>query len=129
MDNSIQRGRQTGQKIWGKAKFQKTEKYLGNLDPYLRDMALLSWSNFARPVLDLKTRSLCMVAALAITGRAELRTHTFGALNNGATPEEIREVIRQMLPYAGLANAIDAFAIANKAIAEHQPISDRPKTS
>ncbi|MFH1651969.1 MAG: carboxymuconolactone decarboxylase family protein [Chloroflexota bacterium] len=117
--DDVRVGRQTGEKIWGKAHFQNVEEYLEGTSPYIHEMSLQFWSNFARPELDVKTRSLCMIAALTVMGRPEVRLHVFGALNNGATPEEVLEVIRQMVAYIGIPKVADAFAIANKTIKEY----------
>lgn len=57
---------------------------------------------WSRPHLDLKTRSLITVAALAALGRPNgLRLNIEMALNNGATKEEVLETLLQMAPYAG----------------------------
>jgi 4-carboxymuconolactone decarboxylase len=49
----------------------------------------------SRPQLDLKTRQLCTVAALAAMGNAQpqLRYHIDGALNVGWSPAEILEAV------------------------------------
>lgn len=49
----------------------------------------------------------------------ELATHVKGALNNGATQEEIREVILQAACYCGMPAGIEGFRVAWKAIEEH----------
>jgi 4-carboxymuconolactone decarboxylase len=57
---------------------------------------------WSRDVLPLKTRSLVVLAMLAAINRAdELKGHINGALNNGATPEEITEVFVQGAAYLG----------------------------
>jgi 4-carboxymuconolactone decarboxylase len=48
----------------------------------------------------------------------ELATHVKGALNNGATEEEIREVILQAACYCGMPAGIEGFRVAGKAIQE-----------
>lgn len=122
-----QLGREMGQTIWGKARFDKMEQSGRELNPQFIDLALWTWSLFASPTLDLKTRSLCMVAALTALGQTEeLRMHLFGALNNGASEQEIEEVIMQMAPYGGLPKARGALLAARKVFAEYQPITDRP---
>lgn len=65
---------------------------------------------YTRDVLDDKTRELCTVAALTVQGFAlpELRVHTKGALNCGASREEIVEVITQMVAYCGFPGATNA---------------------
>jgi 4-carboxymuconolactone decarboxylase len=70
-----------------------------------------AWGNvWQRPGLDLKTRSLITVAMLAAQGKQhELKAHVRGAITNGATPEELREVMLHATVYCGFPTAIDAF--------------------
>ena len=72
---------------------------------------------WCREGLDMKTRSLITVSMLTALGRAhELKGHVRGALNNGATPEEIREVLLHAAVYCGAPLAIDAFRAAQEVI-------------
>ena len=70
-----------------------------------------AWGNvWQRPGLDKKTRSLITVAMLAAMGKQhELKGHVRGALNNGVTPEELREIMLHASIYCGLPTAIEAF--------------------
>ena len=70
-----------------------------------------AWGNvWQRPGFDLKTRSLITVAMLAAQGKQhELKAHVRGALNNGVTPEELREIMLHATVYCGFPTAIDAF--------------------
>jgi len=68
---------------------------------------------WARPNLDLRSRSLCTVAQLAALGRTdELRGHLAGALNLGITREELIEVLMQTACYAGVPAAVNALNAA-----------------
>ena len=70
---------------------------------------------WSRPNLELKTRSLITVAALAALGRpSALRLNIEMALNNGATRSEILETLLQMAPYAGFPACWDALIIADE---------------
>jgi 4-carboxymuconolactone decarboxylase len=70
---------------------------------------------WARPHLDLKTRSLITVAALTALGRPNgLRLNVEMALNNGATKEEIVETLLQMAPYAGFPACWEGLVIADE---------------
>ena len=72
---------------------------------------------WCREGLDMKTRSLITVSMLTALGRAhELKGHVRGALNNGATPEEIREVLLHAAVYCGAPLAVDAFRAAQEVI-------------
>jgi 4-carboxymuconolactone decarboxylase len=75
---------------------------------------------YTRDVLDEKTRELCTVAALTVQGFGlpELKSHVKGALNCGATREEIIEVIIQMIAYCGFPAATNALFTAQEAFDE-----------
>lgn len=82
---------------------------------------------FSRPGLDLRTRELATVAALTAMGTApaQLRVHLHGALNVGATPEEIIEVVMQMAVFAGFPAALNGLAAA-KAVFAGRSAGDEP---
>ena len=66
-----------------------------------------------RDGLDRKTRSLVTVAMLTALGRqTELKGHVRGALNNGATVQEIQEVLLHATVYCGFPAAVEAFRSA-----------------
>jgi len=74
---------------------------------------------WARPGLDRKTRSLCTVAALTALGKdLQLRAHISLALSNGATKEEIVEVILHMAVYAGFPAAWNGLIAAKDVFTE-----------
>ena len=104
-------------------------------DDYV-EKALASADDFSRPLQDLvtsfawgqvwtreelppRTRSLVNLAMLAALNRPhELRIHLRGAVNNGCTNEEIREVLLQTAVYCGFPAAIDAFRAAREVLVE-----------
>lgn len=68
---------------------------------------------WAREGIDRKLRSILNVAMLTALNRpAQLRTHLNGALNNGWTVEELKEVLLHSAVYCGLPAAVDAFRVA-----------------
>ncbi|GLR13350.1 hypothetical protein GCM10007907_21400 [Chitinimonas prasina] len=72
-----------------------------------------------RAGLDRKTRSFITLAMLAALGRSqELKGHVRGALNNGATVEEIREVLLHSAIYAGVPLCVDAMRAAGEVVRE-----------
>lgn len=77
-----------------------------------------AWGDvWQRPELDLKTRSLITVAFLTALGRQhELKGHVRGALNNGATAQEIQEVLLHASIYCGLPAAVEAFRTASDVV-------------
>ena len=79
-----------------------------------------SWGDvWQRPGLDLKTRSLISLALLAALGKQqEIKAHVRGAMTNGASIEEIQEVLLHASIYCGLPTAVDAFRSAAEVIDE-----------
>jgi 4-carboxymuconolactone decarboxylase len=72
-----------------------------------------------RPGLPRKTRSLLTIAmTVALNRPDELRLHVRGAVNNGVTPDEIKEVLLQAAVYCGVPAANSAFHIAKEVLAE-----------
>ncbi len=97
-------------------------------DPFLRPIQQMTvefgWGQvWNRPGLPLKVRSFLSVAFLAALGKhAELRTHIRGALNNGATPEEISEVLLQAAVYCGMPVGLECFRIAKEVLDERATV-------
>lgn len=74
---------------------------------------------WARPGLDRKSRSMLNVAMLAALNRPhEIRLHIKGALTNGVSREELREILMQVAIYCGVPAAIDAMRIAREVFQE-----------
>ena len=68
---------------------------------------------WARDGIDRKTRSIINLSVLTALGRpAQLAHHVEGAINNGATVAEIKEVLLQTAVYCGLPAAGEAFKVA-----------------
>jgi 4-carboxymuconolactone decarboxylase len=68
---------------------------------------------WTRPGLNKKTRSMLNLAMLAALNRGpELKLHINGALNNGLTKEEIKEIFLQVAIYCGIPAGLDAFKTA-----------------
>ena len=69
--------------------------------------------------LTLKTRSFLMLAMLTALNRPrQLRPHLQGAINNGATPEEILEVLFHAAVVCGAPAALDAAQVAEEFFAK-----------
>lgn len=74
---------------------------------------------WSRPGLSRKTRSLINLGMITALNRPhELRLHVRGAVRNGCTREEIREVLLQTVPYCGAPAALDSFRIAVEVLRE-----------
>lgn len=74
---------------------------------------------WSRPGLDRKTRSLLNIGMLCALNRGtELGVHVRGALNNGASELEIREVLIQVAGYVGMPAGLEGTRIAERVINE-----------
>ena len=89
-------------------------------DPLQELVTTYCWGwNWGREGLPRRDRSLINLAMIATLNRHnELKVHVRGALNNGLSKEEIREVLLQVGIYAGIPAAVDSFRIATEAFAE-----------
>lgn len=75
-----------------------------------------TWS---RDGLARRERSMVTLSALCAMGRShELRVHVKGALANGVTPLEIREILLHTMVYAGIPLGVDAMRNAAESLAE-----------
>jgi 4-carboxymuconolactone decarboxylase len=99
-------------------------KSIAGADEFTRTMA--EWSTefcwgalWTRPGLDRRTRSIVNLAMLGALNRPhELKLHVKGALKNGLTKEEIKEILLQVAVYCGVPSGIDAFRNAREAFNE-----------
>ncbi len=109
---------------------QYVDESIANADEFTRD-----WQQFVtehawgavwtRGGLARKTRSFLNLAMLAALNRpAELKLHIRGALNNGVTRDEMKEVFLQVAVYCGAPAGLDAFKVAKQVFAE----DDQAKT-
>lgn len=120
-DERFERGVQVRYEIFGK---EETDAQLTGADPFMARLQELVTGycfgeNWSRELLPLKTRSMITIAMLAAQGREpELRIHVRGALNNGASREEIGEVFLHAAVYAGVPAAVAGFRAANEVFAQ-----------
>ena len=100
------------------------ENSLKNADDFTRPMQELSteycWGHvWSREGLTRKERSLINLAMISALNRPhELKLHVRGALRNGVTRDEIREVLLQVAIYCGVPAGIDSFRLAKEALAQ-----------
>ncbi|MFD4819481.1 4-carboxymuconolactone decarboxylase [Peribacillus butanolivorans] len=70
---------------------------------------------WTRPGISRKTRSIINIAMITALNRPhELKLHIQGAITNGVTKEEIKEVLLQTAIYCGVPAAIDSFRVAQE---------------
>ena len=88
--------------------------------PFVDMLNTYCWNDvWNRPGLDRKTRSMLNLAMLSALGKEhELKLHLAGALNNGLTKEQIREVLLQVAIYCGVPAAVVAFRCAREVFKE-----------
>jgi 4-carboxymuconolactone decarboxylase len=86
--------------------------------PMQHHITRAAWGDsWQRDALDLKTRSLITVAMLTALGKThELKGHVRGALNNGATKEELQEVLLHAAIYCGVPTAVEGFRAAAEVV-------------
>ena len=125
------RGEEVMRRLWGRNVANELQTFWKSLHPdverYITAFAL--GEVWARPTLDLKTRSLiCLAAAVALEREDQIRLHTRGALRSGAKAAEVTETIIQLMIYAGFPAAWQAMVIANKVLDEapERPAKPRP---
>lgn len=98
------------------------DRSLSNATEFTAPLQVLVTENcwgavWSREGLDRRTRSLVTVSMLiALRATDELKTHVLGALRNGCTVEEIREVLLHSSAYCGFPAALDAFRAAKEVV-------------
>ena len=100
------------------------DKALASADDFNRPMQELTteycwgWC-WGREGLDKKTRSIINLAMISALNRPhEVKAHVKGALNNGLSRDEIREVLLQVAIYCGIPAGVDSFRAAKEVFAE-----------
>ena len=107
----------------GAAAVEQRMKSLGEFGEPLQHIinAYAYGAIWSRPGLSMGVKSLAMIAMMAAANRpAELRVHLNGALKNGCTPEEIREVLLLVALYCGIPAANEAHRAAMDVLSEEK---------
>ncbi len=97
---------------------------LDQADDFNRDFQAMiteyAWGgSWGRGVLSAQQRSLLTLGMLAaLNRRQEFKLHIKGALTNGLSLEEIREILIQIAVYCGIPAGVEAFRTAREAFAE-----------
>lgn len=121
MSDKFDKGLATRKAVLGD---QYVDRSINNATRFTKPLQTLvteyCWGDiWQRDGLALRERSLINLAMISVLNRPhELELHLRGALNNGVTPEEIREVLLQVAIYAGVPASIDAFRVASRVLAE-----------
>jgi 4-carboxymuconolactone decarboxylase len=120
-ESRFEEGLRTRKEVLGEA---YVERALSNVTEFTEPIQKLvteyCWGAvWTREGIDRKTRSLLNVGMLTAMNRQhELAAHVRGAVNNGCSAVEIREVLLQAAIYCGLPAALDAFRTAETALNE-----------
>ena len=112
---AFERGMATRRKVMGEGHVAKRGASKDRFTAQHQEvMTAIAWGEiWSRPGLDLKTRSLVVLGMLTALNREdELRGHVNGALNNGATPDEIYEVFVHAAGYCGFPASNGAVRLA-----------------
>ena len=76
---------------------------------------------WSRPGLSLRERELVCMAILIARGAHGVAMHFKNAHHVGFTPEELKEIVLQTIPYSGLPRALGAMALLKKTLAGEEP--------
>ena len=118
-DEQYQKGLATRREVMGDP---FVDRALAGTTPFTQPIqdhiSRAAWGDvWQRPGLDRKTRSLVTVAMLTALGKQhELKGHVRGALNNGASVEEIQEVLLHAAIYCGIPTSVEAFRTAAEVV-------------
>ena len=121
--NTYDRGLEIRTSVLGKDYVESAIKSADDFNKPLQDLVTeYCWGAvWGREGLPLKTRSMLNLAMISILNRPhELKAHIRGALTNGVTKEEIREIFLQVAIYAGVPAAVDSFRIARELFADQK---------
>ena len=119
--DAFERGLQTRREVIGS---DYVDKALAGCDDFNEEFQQLvtqyCWNEiWNRPGLERRTRSMLNLAMLMALGRSqEFATHLRGAINNGVSKEEIKEVLLQATVYCGMPAGVDAFRVAKEVFRE-----------
>jgi 4-carboxymuconolactone decarboxylase len=118
-DERFEKGLKIRREVMGDA---FVDRALAQMDDFSREFQQLvtsvAWGDvWGRPGLDRKTRSLLNLGMLVALNRGqEFKGHVRGALNNGVTEDEIKEVLLQCAVYCGMPAAVEAFRNAREVL-------------
>ena len=114
-----EQGMKVRREVLGDAHVDKSLEKRNALNEEFQDLITrYAWGEiWSRPGLSRQMRSMLTLAMMvALNRQEEFRMHVKAALNNGVTPEQIKEVLLQSAIYCGVPAANNAFHIANEVI-------------
>jgi 4-carboxymuconolactone decarboxylase len=121
MTDEERRGTEVRRAVLGDAHVDRAEAARTSFTGEFQDLITrYAWGEiWTRPGLDRRMRSCITVAMLiALNRNEELALHLRGALRNGVTVDELKEILLQTAVYCGIPAANSAFGVAAKVLAE-----------
>jgi 4-carboxymuconolactone decarboxylase len=115
-----EQGMKVRREVLGDAHVDRSLKSRNAFNEEFQDLITrYAWGEiWSRPGLPRKTRSLItLVMMVALNRGEEFKMHVRAALNNGVTPEEIKEALLQTAIYCGVPAANPAFHLSQEVIA------------
>lgn len=116
-NDAFKNGLSMRKKVLGPDYVEKTMKSAdASWMPFQRLLTEFAWGTiWTRPGLNLRTRSLLTLAmCIALNRPHEIGLHLRGAIRNGCTKTEIRELLLHSFIYCGGPAALDAFNVVLK---------------
>ena len=118
---AFEKGLKTRREVLGSEYVDNSIKNAGEFNMPMQELVTeYCWNEiWNRPGLDRRSRSMINLSMLTALNRPhELKLHLKGAINNGLTKDEIREILMQTAIYCGVPAAIDSFRCAKEVFAE-----------
>lgn len=121
-DDRLSRGLQVRREVMGEARVASSmpgrEDFAYDLQRLTTEIA---WAEvWAREGLDRRSRSISTVSMLlALNRSAELKAHFIGAVNNGLSSDELRELVIHSAIYCGFPAALEGMRVLREAVAEN----------
>jgi len=118
-DDMFDKGLEIRREVLGK---EYVDRSIASADAFNQDFQELVTSYcwgwcWGREGLSKRDRSMLNLAMLASLGKLEeLKLHVRGAINNGVTVDEIKEVLLQVAIYAGVPASLSAFKAAREVL-------------
>jgi len=120
---TFDRGREIRSAVLGKEHVDRAFQEANEFDLPLQELVTeYCWGAiWGREELSRKTRSIINIAMISALNRPQqLKGHIKGALANGVSPVEIREVLLQVAVYCGMPAGMDSFRIAREVLEEEK---------
>ena len=118
---AFEKGLKTRREVLGSEYVDNSIKNAGEFNMPMQELVTeYCWNDiWNRPGLDRRSRSMINLSMLTALNRPhELKQHLKGAINNGLSKDEIREILMQTAIYCGVPAAIDSFRCAKEVFAE-----------